>query len=42
MGLKQADPKTNEHKFALLIVTQKGSANTNGVKGMEGAKGVHL
>jgi hypothetical protein len=33
MGLKQADPKSNEHKFALCIVKQKGYANTNGVKG---------
>jgi hypothetical protein len=33
MGLKQADPKSNEHKFALCIVKQKGYAKTNGVKG---------
>ncbi len=33
MGLKQADPKSNEHKFALLIIKRKGSANTNGVEG---------
>jgi hypothetical protein len=33
MGLKQAGPKTNEYKFALLIIKQKGFANTNEVKG---------
>jgi hypothetical protein len=33
MGLKQADRKTNEHKFALLVIKQKGSVNTNGVNG---------
>jgi hypothetical protein len=32
-GSKQADPKSNEHKFALLIVKEKGTANTNGVEG---------